>query len=91
MVRIPYTILIVEDHDATRRGLRALLTNAGYTVAAAGTFAEGRRLLTEQTPDLLIADLRLGEYNGFSWSRRPAHGSELILTGFPIACSKQRH
>ena len=56
----PYRILIVEDHEATRQGLQALLSNAGYEVRSAGTFADGRRAIAEQQPDLLIADLRLG-------------------------------
>jgi DNA-binding response OmpR family regulator len=84
VVRIPYRILIVEDHEATRRGLRALLTKAGYVVASAGTFAEGRRLLTDQTPDLLIADLRLGEYNGLQLvAAAPVTVPSIIVTGFP--------
>jgi DNA-binding response OmpR family regulator len=63
-MRTPYKILIVEDHEATRTGLRTLLTNAGYDVSSASTFVKGRRAIAEQAPDLLIADVRLGEYNG---------------------------
>jgi DNA-binding response OmpR family regulator len=84
VVDIPYRILIVEDHEATRRGLRALLTNAGYVVLSAGTFAEGRRLLAEQAPDLLIADLRLGEFNGLQLvATAPLAVPSIIVTGFP--------
>jgi DNA-binding response OmpR family regulator len=84
MVRIPSRILIVEDHDATRQGLRALLTNAGYVVESASTFAEGRQSLAEQTPDLLIADVRLGEYNGLQLvAAAPLAVPSIIVTGFP--------
>jgi CheY-like chemotaxis protein len=84
VVRIPYRILIVEDHDATRQGLQALLTNAGYIVLSASTFAEGRRSLAEQVPDLLIADLRLGEYNGLQLvAAAPFAVPSIIVTGFP--------
>jgi len=82
--RIPDRILIVEDHEATRRGLRELLTNAGYVVLAASTFAEGRQALAEQTPDLLIADLRLGEFNGLQLvATAPLAVPSIIVTGFP--------
>jgi len=84
VVRIPYKILIVEDHEATLQGLRALLTNAGYVVLSASTFAEGRRSLAEQTPDLLIADLRLGEYNGLQLvAAAPLAIPSIIVTGYP--------
>ena len=84
VVRIPYKILIVEDHEATRRGLQALLTNAGHVVRSAGTFAEGRRSLAEQVPDLLIADLRLGEFNGLQLvATAPLAVPTIIVTGFP--------
>jgi CheY-like chemotaxis protein len=80
----PYRILIVEDHEATRQGLRALLSNAGYVVLSASTFAVGRRALAEQAPDLLIADLRLGDHNGLQLvaAASPAVPS-IIVTGFP--------
>ena len=84
MARIPHRILIVEDHEATRQGLRALLTNAGYEVVSASTFAEGRRSLAEQTPDLLISDVRLGEYNGLQLiAAAPLGVPSIIVTGFP--------
>jgi DNA-binding response OmpR family regulator len=76
--------LIVEDHEATRQGLRAVLTSAGYVVLSASTFDEGRRSLAEQAPDLLIADLRLGDYNGLQLvAAAPLAIPSIILTGFP--------
>src|SRR5438067_1075249 len=83
MVQIPYRILIVEDHEAARRGLEMLLTNAGYVVLTAGTYAEGRRSLDHQAPDLLIADVRLGEYNGLQLiATAPLAIPSIIVTGF---------
>jgi DNA-binding response OmpR family regulator len=84
MARSRSRILIVEDHDATRQGLSALLKSAGYGVLSASTFAEGRQLLAEQAPDLLIADLRLGEYNGLQLvATGPRATPSIVLTGFP--------
>src|SRR5256885_1012905 len=79
-------VLIVEDHDATRQGLLVLLRNAGYKVEAAATFAEARRALVEHPPDLLITDLRLGEYNGLQLvAAVPLGTPSIVVTGFPDA------
>lgn len=51
---------------------------------SANTFAEGRRLLGEEAPDLLVADLRLGEYNGLQLvAAAPLVVPSIIVTGFP--------
>jgi DNA-binding response OmpR family regulator len=84
VVQRSYRILIVDDHETTRQGLRAVLTSAGYIVLSASTFAEGRRSLAEQAPDLLIADLRLGDYNGLQLvAAAPLAVPSIIVTGFP--------
>ena len=83
MVQSRSRILIVEDDDATREGLTGLLEAAGYEVLSAATFAEGRQLLAEQAPDLLIADVRLGRYNGLQLiATAPRAVSSIIVTGF---------
>ena len=79
-------ILIVEDHEASRTGLRTLLMNAGYDVASASTFVKGRRAIAEQAPDLLIADVRLGEYNGLQLvAAVPPGVPSIVITGHPDA------
>jgi DNA-binding response OmpR family regulator len=86
VVRTRSRILVVDDHDATREGLTALLKNAGYVVLSAGTFAEGRQLLADEAPNLLIADVRLGEYNGLQLvAAAPRAVASIIITGFPDA------
>ena len=89
MVQRRSRIVIVEDDDAAREGLTALLDDAGYAVLSAATFVEGRRLLREQAPDLLIADVRLGRYNGLQLvATAPRAVSSIIVTGFPDATLK---
>ena len=83
IVTVPHKILIVDDHDATRRGLQQFLANAGYDVLAASTFDEGKRLLNEQTPDLLIADVRLGDFNGLQLVVGGPALPTIMVTGFP--------
>jgi DNA-binding NtrC family response regulator len=41
-----------------------VLGHAGYHARGASTFAEARHRLAGRSPDLVIADQRLGEYNG---------------------------
>jgi CheY-like chemotaxis protein len=80
----PQRILIVEDDDASRQGLQQLLVNAGYTVLAASTFVEGRRAAAEDSPDLLIADVRLGEFNGLQLvAAAPRSLPSIVVSGFP--------
>lgn len=80
------TILIVDDHRVTRLGLAEMLETAGYTVVTAGTFPDARRILRETPPDLLIADVRLGSFNGLQLvisgpNRIPA----IVITGYADA------
>jgi len=84
MVRSRSRILLVEDDDPTREGMTALLEHAGYTVRSASVFVDGRRLLAEDPPDLLIADVRLGRYNGLQLVATSSRGvPSIMVTGFP--------
>lgn len=57
-------VLIVDDDEACLSGLAQLIENAGHVVLTASTFEEGRRMLRNDAPDMLIADVRLGSFNG---------------------------
>lgn len=67
-------ILIVDPDESTRAELERELTVAGYLTATAADFATGMRALHAARPDLLIAALRLGGFNGLQYvamSERP--------------------
>jgi CheY-like chemotaxis protein len=77
-------ILIVEDDLATRVGLQELLASAGYIAMVAGDFREGRRVLEQECPDLLIVDLRLQGFNGLQLLHiNPRPIPTIVVTGFP--------
>jgi DNA-binding response OmpR family regulator len=57
-------ILVVSRDDDGRAVLVKALTEAGYHTRDAASFEEGKRLLLQKTPDFVIADERLGAYNG---------------------------
>src|SRR5688572_481176 len=80
------TILIVDDHRVTRLGLAEMIANAGYGVVTAATFQEARRILREAPPDLLIADVRLGPFNGLQLViSGPKRVPAIVITGYADA------
>lgn len=77
-------VLIVEDNDATRTGLCELLKRAGYDARATRSYEEAIRVMREDTPDLLITDVRLGPYNGLQLLvTSPRRVPTIVMTGFP--------
>jgi DNA-binding response OmpR family regulator len=80
------TILIVEDDRATCAGLAALLAGASYRVLTAHDVPCARDVLADQHPDLLITDIRLGDYNGLQLIAMAAETiPAIVLTGYPDA------
>jgi signal transduction histidine kinase len=62
-------ILIVEDDEATRELVRAILESAGASVEAVGTAEDARREVMADAPDVLISDIRMPEEDGYSLLR----------------------
>jgi DNA-binding NtrC family response regulator len=58
------SILIVSNDDNRLGILLGTLSDAGYHASGASTFAEARQQLGANSPDLVIADERLGAFNG---------------------------
>src|SRR2546429_844833 len=64
------TILIADDHEASRVGLEGLLSLEGYTVVTAG---DGEKALAEfqrVQPDLLLLDVNMPKMSGMEVCRR---------------------
>jgi CheY-like chemotaxis protein len=57
-------ILLVEDHRDTATALQMLLTRKGYYVTVAYTIPDARGAAAMQPPDVLLADIMVGEENG---------------------------
>ena len=66
MVEKNVNILIVDDHEVVRMGLRTLLEKrSGFTVVGeAGTAQEAVRAARQSQPDVVVMDIRLPEGNG---------------------------
>ena len=64
-------ILVVEDQDAIRRMIEALVSARGHVVTAVPNGAKALEAATSATPDIVLLDLNLpGRYDGFEVCRR---------------------
>ena len=77
-------VLIVEDDAATREGLAELLESAGYETLAVDGFEFAMSILRTAPPDVMITDIRLGDYNGLQLViNSPAPVPAIVISGFP--------
>ncbi len=64
-------ILIADDHDLIRRGLRSILESCGWTVCAeAVTGRDAVEKAAQLRPDVAILDIAMPELNGLDAARR---------------------
>jgi DNA-binding NtrC family response regulator len=58
------TVVLVEDNPAFLSGVTELLRQNGFDVVPFSDFEPARRYLFQNSPDLLVTDIRLGAFNG---------------------------
>src|ERR1039457_7539157 len=70
-VRMPTTVLLVDDHPIFREGLRSLIDKfvAATVIGEAGDGGEAVRLACELNPDMVIMDLTMPVMNGIDATR----------------------
>jgi CheY-like chemotaxis protein len=81
------SLLLVEDHEPTRIGLRKLLESRNFNVKCAATVAEAWSLLDGHFFDLLISDIGLPDGDGYLLMRelRDGHGMKgIAITGYGL-------
>jgi FixJ family two-component response regulator len=82
----PATLLIVDDDTATREGLARMLADDGYRVLTADSFERALAVLKNKSPDLLLLDVRLGEFNGLQLLVTAQHPvPAIVMTGYADA------
>lgn len=87
-MKLPYRILALDDDENALEGIVELLRDAGYFATGAATYEYAKRLLTDSTFDLFIADVRLRGYNGLHLVQhsRLEHPemATIIMTGYDV-------
>jgi two-component system, NarL family, response regulator DevR len=83
----PIRVMLVDDHEVVRMGVRALLTTAGMEVVAeAGGVAEAIERAIVSRPDVIVMDVRLGDGSGIEATReirsRLPDTAVVMLTSF---------
>ena len=74
--------MLVENDNATRIGLAELLWAVEYLCTAVASYEHARCILREHTPDLLIADVRLGRHNGLHLVIAAPEIPAIVISGF---------
>ena len=71
------TILIVDDVDDIRTGLRHFLKKRGYEVIEAQDGREAEKIAKAEQPDLILMDLFMPKHDGFTSAREIHRTAEL--------------
>jgi CheY-like chemotaxis protein len=76
-------ILIVEDDAGSRRAMRNVLEDGGYSVTTVGTVSEAWLVLREQPqPRLIVLDLMLPDMEG--WDFRSRQKRDPTIASIPV-------
>ena len=81
----PLRILLVEDHQDTRRALSRLLTHFGHRVVTTGTVATAKQIVGSDQIDVLLCDIGLPDGSGYevaAQARAKRRIKAIALTGF---------
>lgn len=80
MVRLLFTILLVEDDATLFSEMKERLANWQYEVHGVADFSDVMKDFSELKPDLVIIDIELPKFDGFHWCRQiRSHSSLPIL------------
>ena len=74
-------LLIVDDEEAARYGMRRALSTFGFNVTEADSAEAARALIRQQEPDLMLLDVNLPGMNGLDFLRelKAANGSSPLV------------
>lgn len=80
-------ILVIDDEESIRINFTSFLEDEGHEVLTAAGYTQAMQTLSEQTPDLVIADIILNSHSGMDILREVktnlSHCPVIIITGQP--------
>ncbi|HEX8458027.1 MAG TPA: sigma-54 dependent transcriptional regulator [Pyrinomonadaceae bacterium] len=77
-------VLIVDDEEAARYGVRRALGSLGYELAEAGSVTEARAQFAGSAPDLLLLDVNLPGQSGLEFLRELHDGDRGAAEDAPL-------
>jgi PAS domain S-box-containing protein len=89
----PLRILLVEDHQDTRRTLSRLLTHFGHSVVTAENVESAMDIMGSNNIDVVLCDIGLPDGSGYevaAQARAKGHIKAIALTGFGTEQDVQR-
>lgn len=82
------TILIVEDNQVLREGLREILAVEGYHVLCAANGKEALEEMSTFSPDLILSDIAMPEMDGFEFLRAVRSRPDWVTIPFLILTAR---
>jgi DNA-binding NtrC family response regulator len=73
---VKWRVLVVDDEEAARYGMRRALGGYGYEVEEAGSVEEARQVVAARRPDLMLLDVNLPGVSGLEYLRELAADDE---------------
>ena len=82
VAQLPITVVLVDDHQLIREGLRRAFDRAGDidVVGEAGSVTEALGALERLRPDVLVTDVRLPDGDGISLTRHPRAAASAVVS-----------
>src|SRR4030095_7391385 len=77
-----WRVLVVDDEEAARYGMRRALGGVAYGVEEAGSVEDARKVVSARRPDLLLLDVNLPGVSGLEYLRELAaegEGAPLVV------------
>jgi len=85
------TILLVEDSDVLREGLKSILEQEGYLVMTGGDGKVALEKMEARTPDLILADILMPEMDGYALFEAVRSRPEWVSIPFIFLTARREH
>jgi DNA-binding NarL/FixJ family response regulator len=85
----PLSVLVIDDHESVRAGIKAALSRAGHIcVGEAGSISEARAQIAHTNPQVIVVDLSLPDGNGLEivqWARSISQRIGIVVLTLNLA------